>query len=536
MHERLEQRLGGKRAVRNMTIGTFHAICLHLLGDVRLISQNEALTIAGDVLRENGAKGSAKGLLQAVSRVKNGVPAERAGLDKGLLDAYCDRLHARGVLDFDDLLTEALKLDTAGRRQFCHLLVDEFQDVNDIQYALVRAWSAHGDSLFVIGDPDQSIYGFRGAGGRCFARLGEDMPGLREIRLVENYRSAPAVLEAALPVIAHNGGEARMLHANRSDGPRVRLVQAADDFAEAVFIAKEVGRIAGGVDMLEVQALGQERTVRPFSDIAVLARTHHQLELIEKCLRHDDIPCVISGREGFLDDDSVRGMLAFFRSLTEPRDAAAHETVLRLLWDCPVDLIQKVQAACADMPAFDPDALRGLSTDCGYLSAWLAQAEEWLPLVKKEKPRLLVEQWEHEHGASEAFTQLRGMAVFHKDFPSLWKTLALGQEADLRRAAGKGWESGAVRLMTLHGSKGLEFPAVILAGVKAGALPLESSAHPADLEEERRLFFVGMTRAREELILTTTNEPSVFVDELPESVSRETVCRRPRPAEQLSLF
>ncbi|HIV96923.1 MAG TPA: ATP-binding domain-containing protein, partial [Candidatus Agathobaculum stercoravium] len=231
-----------------------------------------------------------------------------------------------------------------------------------------------------------------------------------------------------------------------------------------------------------------------------------------------------------------RGMLAFFRSLTEPRDAAAHETALRLLWGCPVDLIQKVQAACTDMPVFDPDALRGLSTDCGYLSAWLAQAEEWLPLVKKEKPRLLVEQWAREHGASEAFTQLRGMAVFHKDFPSLWKTLALGQEADLRRAAGKGWESGAVRLMTLHGSKGLEFPAVILAGVKAGALPLESSAHPADFEEERRLFFVGMTRAREELILTTTNEPSVFVDELPESVSRETVCRRPRPAEQLSLF
>ena len=536
MRERLEQRLGGKRAVRNMSIGTFHAICLHLLGDVRLISQNEALTIAGDILRESGAKGSAKGLLQAVSRIKNGVPAERAGLDKGLFDAYCDRLHALGALDFDDLLAEALRLDTAGRRQFRYLLVDEFQDVNDAQYALVRAWSAHGDSLFVIGDPDQSIYGFRGAGGRCFARLGEDMPGLREIRLVENYRSAPAVLEAALPVIAHNGGEARVLHANRPDGPRVRLVQAADDFAEAVFVAKEVGRIAGGVDMLEAQAIGQERTVRPFSDIAVLARTHRQLELIEKCLRHDDIPCVISGREGFLDDDSVRGMLAFFRSLTEPRDAAAHETALRLLWGCPVDLIQKVQAACADMPVFDPDALRGLSTDCGYLSAWLAQAEEWLPLVKKEKPRLLVEQWAREHGASEAFTQLRGMAVFHKDFPSLWKTLALGQEADLRRAAGKGWESGAVRLMTLHGSKGLEFAVVILAGVKAGALPLESSAHPADTEEERRLFFVGMTRAREELILTTTNEPSVFVDELPESVSRETVCRRPRPAEQLSLF
>ena len=518
-----------------MTIGTFHAICLHLLGDVLLIAQSEAMTIAGDVLRENGAKGSARGLLQAVSRVKNGASCVGAGLDESLYADYCARLQALGALDFDDLLTEALGLDTAGRRQFRHLLVDEFQDINDTQYDLVRVWSA-GGSLFVIGDPDQSIYGFRGASGRCFARLGEDIPGLRTIRLTENYRSAPAVLEAALPVIAHNGGEARVLHANRPDGLKVRLVQAADDFAEAVFVAKEAGRIAGGVDMLEAQKLGQERTARPFSDIAVLARTHRQLELIEKCLRHDDIPCVISGREEFLDDDGVRGVLAFFRSLTEPRDTAALGTALRLLWGCPADLIQKAQAACAEMAVFDPEELHELSTDCGYLAAWLQRAKQWLPLVQKEKPRRLIEQWESAYGTSEALARLRGMAVFHKDFPSLWKTLALGEEDDLRRAAGRGWESGAVRLMTLHGSKGLEFPAVILAGVKAGTLPLESSARPADIGEERRLFYVGMTRAREELILTTTNEPSSFVDELPDSVSRETVHRRERSAEQLSLF
>lgn len=537
MRERLEQRLGGKRAVRGMTIGTFHAICLHLLGDVRLIAQGEAMTIAGDVLRDAGAKGSARGLLQAVSRVKNGASPAEAGLDESLYQDYCTRLKALGALDFDDLLTEALGLDTAGHKQFRYLLVDEFQDVGDTQYDLVRAWSA-GGSLFVIGDPDQSIYGFRGASGRCFARLGEDMPGLRTIRLLENYRSTPAVLEAALPVIAHNGGEARVLHANRPDGPRVRLVQAADDFAEAVFVAKEVARIAGGVDMLEAQALVQERTVRPFSDIAVLARTHRQLELIEKCLRHDDIPCLITGREGFLDDDGVRGVLAFFRSLIDPRDTAAVGTALRLLWDCPMDLIQKAQAACAEMAVFDPEALRELSTDCGYLSVWLRRAEAWLPLVRREKPHRLIEQWESAYGASEALARLRGMAVFHKDFPSLWKTLALGEEDDLRRAAGKGWESGAVRLMTLHGAKGLEFPAVILAGIKQGALPLESSARPADVEEERRLFYVGMTRAREELILTTTREPSVFVDELPDSVSREKDARRKATpaAEQLSLF
>ena len=176
-------------------------------------------------------------------------------------------------------------------------------------------------------------------------------------------------------------------------------------------------------------------------------------------------------------------------------------------------------------------------TGYGHLEQWLAQAAYWLPYVQKDKPHRLIERWEQERGATEALDQLRHTAVFHKDFHSLWINLTLGEEQDVHRAAGKGWESGAVRLMTLHGSKGLEFPAVILAGVKQGALPLESSTRPADIEEERRLFYVGMTRAREELILTTTREPSVFVDELPDSVSREKDARRKTPAaEQLTLF
>lgn len=535
MRARLEARLGGKRVVRGMTIGTFHAICLHLLGEVRLLAPGEALTLAADVLRDTGAKGSAKALVQAVSRVKNGASCAAAGLDEGLYAAYCARLKARGALDFDDLLTAALSIDTAGRRQFRHLLVDEFQDINDTQYDLVRAWSA-GGSLFVIGDPDQSIYGFRGASGRCFDRLQADMPGLRAIRLVENYRSAPAVLAAALPVIGRNPGAPRALRANCPDGPAVRLVQAADEFAEAVFIAKEIGRMAGGVDMLEAQSLGHERAVRPFSDIAVLARTHHQLDLIERCLRHDDIPCIVSGRGAFLEDDGVRAALAFFRSLDRPQDAAALETALRLLFRCPADRIAQAQAACAGLERFDPDALRAVCAGSGHLEQWLARAAAWLPHVKKDKPFRLIERWEQAEGATDALDRLRGFAVFHKDLHNLWITLAMGEEADVQRAAGRRWQSGAVQLMTLHGAKGLEFPAVILAGVTAGALPLESPARPADVEEERRLFYVGMTRAREELILTTAAPPSAFAAELPEGVRRETLRRRPRPAEQLSLF
>ena len=136
-----------------------------------------------------------------------------------------------------------------------------------------------------------------------------ERPEARVIRLTENYRSSPQILEAAAPVISCNPGRPRCLSPNRPAGPQVRLVRAADDFGEGVFLAKEIGRMTGGIDMVEAQKLGHERELRAFSDIAVLCRTRRQLELVEKCLRHDDIPCVVSGREDFLEDDGVRGAL-----------------------------------------------------------------------------------------------------------------------------------------------------------------------------------------------------------------------------------
>ena len=537
MRQRLEHRLGGRRAAAGMTIGTFHAICLQLLGDVRLISPVEALTAAEEVLRDAGSKMKGRAFLQAVSRMKNGADAAEAGLDEALLRAYSARLAAMGALDFDDLLTAALSLDTTGQRRFQHLLADEFQDINDAQYDLVRAWSRGGKSLFVIGDPDQSIYGFRGASGRCFQRLTEELPQARVIRLEENYRSAPAILEAALSVIAHNGGEPRRLTPTRPAGPAVRLAEAGDDFAEAVFVAKEIGRMTGGVDMLEAQRLDNEGENRSFSEIAVLCRTHRQLELIEKCLRHEDIPCLISGREDFLDDGDVRGVLAFFRSLQHPGDTLALETALRLLWACPADLIEQARTACAGQTSWDVSALREVVRGYGHLELWLDRTEEWLPLLGGKKPFQILEQWEASYGASPALDKLRHTAVCYPDLDTLWSALVLGEEADLRRSAGKTWASGAVRLMTLHGAKGLEFPVVFLAGVSAGMLPLESQGRSTDIEEERRLFYVGLTRAKEELILTTAQSPSPFLSELPDTVVPSPVSPlRERPAEQLCLF
>ena len=295
--------------------------------------------------------------------------------------------------------------------------------------------------------------------------------------------------------------------------------------------------MTGGVDMLEAQRLGHEGENRSFSEIAVLCRTHRQLELVEKCLRHDDIPCLISGRDAFLDDDHVRGLLAFFRSLLHPEDLPALETALRLIWDCPADLSKAAGAALACAGGWDVPVLRDAVRGYGHLEAWLQRSDAWRPLLHDKKPFQLVEQWESAYGASPALDQLRHMAVCYPDFPSLWSALVLGEEADLRRAAGKAWASGAVRLMTFHGAKGLEFPVVFLSGLRRGMLPLETPAHPAGQAEERRLFYVGLTRAKDELILTAAAPSSPFLSELPDTVLRSTAQSRRIPSiEQLSLF
>ena len=158
------------------------------------------------------------------------------------------------------------------------------------------------------------------------------------------------------------------------------------------------------------------------------------------------------------------------------------------LWDCPADLAgraRRLWTQGADLAALE-EAVRGY----GHLELWLDRVKEWEPAVEKEKPWKLVEGWEERYGTSPALEKLRNTAVFYPAFRSLWEALTLGEEADVRRAAGRGWESGAVRLMTLHASKGLEFPAVFVAGLTEGTLPLEMPGRPADLEEERRLLYV----------------------------------------------
>ena len=331
------------------------------------------------------------------------------------------------------------------------------------------------------------------------------------------------------------------LSANRPDGEPVRLVDADSDFSEGIFIAKEISRMTGGMDMLESQRSAERTAFRSFSDIAILCRTHRQADLIEKCLRHDSIPCIVTGREGFLEDSEVRGTLAFFRFLLNPEDLPSLRSSLRYIWNCPADLIDQASAYFSTVKMLNPAACLNEFQGLGVLSLWAEAVETYLPFVKKEKPRKLLERWTKEKNLSAAMEKLLQTSVFYSDTPAFLQNLLLGQEGDLMRAAGKNYESGAVRLMTLHGSKGLEFPYVYMTGMEDGLFPgMRSLDDPKELEEERRLCYVGITRARERLTMTGAarrmvngetrfSNESMFVREIPDSLKeRKDYTERPQ--------
>lgn len=568
MEERLKKQLGKTRSASLIHVGTFHSLCLELLKDsgrsFSLADETETLDLAADLIKEYGLTMPPSRFLTEVSRRKissiesselvpvsgkpgltpvpgkpddermmesAGLPSvsgkpdggrmmESAALDSAIY-AYQAALAQAQLLDFDDLLLETLKLFQNGSDktgQFRYLLVDEFQDISPVQFALIKAWTKDGRELFVIGDPDQSIYGFRGSDSQCFDKLKAAFPDLKRIVLDTNYRSTPQIVRSSMAVIAHNPGEERSLKAARKEpGKPVRIVKSPGELSEAIFVAKEINRLVGGIDMLDAQEHPEYQSEKPrsFGDLAVLYRTHRQAELLEECLKKEGIPYVVAGRDDFLLEKTVRGSLCFFRCLAASEDALDRKLALKLLWDLEEnDLADSV------------------------LENKLSEYRKDFP---KLKPQKFLKKWMENEGMTEneSMEKLSHMAIFYKTMPEFLKGLALGVESDLSRCGQKAYTADAVTLMTLHGSKGLEFPVTFLYGVRKGMIPLENSRQDVDLEEERRLFFVGLTRAREELILTTSGEESAFLGELPEECChREDTAKQKKreEAHQLSLF
>ncbi|KYH31505.1 UvrD-helicase domain-containing protein [Neomoorella mulderi] len=593
IRQRVVELLGEAGGIEDLTIGTFHSICLDLLrcrpGQDRamapaftgreqptVLDESDARSILAEILQESGRGGSrqAPKLQRQISLLKSrGLLPSSPGVPEDLrpvYSAYQERLAEYGVMDYDDLLLLAVELldgwmaageDTPEVKRllarFTHLLVDEFQDVNPVQYRLIRLWSGDGGNLFVIGDPDQAIYGFRGASNRFFRQLQEDFPAARVFRLTRNYRSTPTILRAAAAVIAHNPHPGlklpgdKVLVAAKEEGPPILHLEVPGEMAEGIAIVREIGRLVGGTTMLQAHGQGGMAPVEVprgmagealgFADIAVLARTGRQLETLEECFLKEGIPYRLVGRESFLEDRPVREALAFCWCLVNPEDdfhiyrclgagpfgqdkrdiALVRETARQM--HCPAwQAIERLTAG---------EASPGAAARKGLL-AFRNAVETWRTIMRQEPPERLLARWLEEHNLQgvASMNRLMRVAARFNDLSAFLRGVVLAGEADYERWGNNVTTPEAVSLMTLHAAKGLEFPVVFIAGVEDGMLPLKereaSTLADSDLAEERRLFYVGLTRARDILILVSSrsrtiagrkvpSRPSPFLLEIP---------------------
>jgi DNA helicase-2/ATP-dependent DNA helicase PcrA len=378
----------------------------------------------------------------------------------GLYERYEQEKRRRGLVDFDDLLlacARAVETDAefaaAQRWRFRHLFVDELQDVNPAQYRLLEAWRGGRADLCVVGDPNQAIYAWNGADPTFLTGFARRFPGAAVVHLDDNYRSSPQVLAVANVVV---GGHHR-LRAHEPDGPLPTVTSFPTDREEAAGVARSVRRRHGGN--------------RPWSDVAILTRTHAQLVLFEEAMRAAGVPFRVRGSARFLGQPEVRDALGHLRTL--PPGAPMSEAVADL-----VDLTREATAAAGGAPSERAQHLESLA-------------------------RL-----GHEYVAAEPGGVVAGFLA--------WLVATLrGDEPD---AGGD-----AVELATLHAAKGLEWPIVFVAGLEQGLVPIGHAESPEAHAEERRLLYVGLTRARRELhcswaekrtfgARTVSRSPSPYLD------------------------
>ncbi len=548
MRQRLSALLGGESGLGAMQVGTFHRLALSLLRELDcepklVLDEVEARRVLEGALADAGLPGPVAGAGRAISLAKAAAqgPDEIAEEWRPHYDAYQAALHASRACDYDDILLDLLRLleaDAAVREQvrarFPYLLIDEFQDFNAAQYRLVLQLAGAGAGLMAIGDPDQAIYSFRGASPAYFVHLRDRFSDTRLFHLGANYRSQGHIVEAATAVVSHNPGrEAIELAAVRPGKERIRLMEVQGETAEGIAVVREIARMVGGTDMVQTDA-GAEGT-RSFADFAVLFRTGQQGRALEECFRREGLPYRLVGHKGFLQAPAVRAALAFARYASISQEDVRRWQALEAMGTEP-HILRQVRRG--ELSAAAQDRVEALEARIAEYRQWAAQegAGTW------------VRRWQAEFGdpEDEDLEHLARVADAAGTLAQLLETVLLGAEADYEERGGpQGPE--AVALMTLHAAKGLEFPVVFVCGVEDGLIPFRE--RDADLAEERRLFYVGMTRAEEELVLLRARSRqrygervqcalSPFVEEIPARLlAREDVAMpRRRGAEQLSLF
>ena len=592
MRERVVRLLNDPSTMRTPLVSTFHSFCVRLLRrDGASLDQlrpgfTRQFTIYDDddqlALIKSAYKDLAlddtflpyRAALSRISHAKNqqatpedwlkNVSDPKAKTLAKIFEVYEDRLRQANALDFDDLLLESVRLlqhDTRLRelcnRRYEFLMIDEYQDTNRSQYELMLLLSELRHNVCVVGDEDQSIYGWRGADIRNILDFEKDYPHAVVIRLEQNYRSTKNILEAASSVVANNlERKGKWLWTDQGDGPKIGLFEAADGEQEALFIADTIERIFAK---------------SPDEHVAVLYRTNSQSRQIEEALRRYGRKYLVVGGFSFYQRAEVKDVVAYLKVASSPVDSISLlriiNTPARGIGKGTIDQISQFRRE-KNVSAWE--AIRQLLEQRAFPARAEAALRSFVRLIGLLGEKV---QSEKAHKALEAVLDTTGYRSMLKADTTEEGESRLQNIDELLRAAEEGAERGesvaefldhaalvsdadqvnehaAVSLLTAHNAKGLEFPVVFLAGMEEGLFPHNRSvASEAAMEEERRLCYVGMTRARKRLYLTWARyrrrygagSPeacirSRFVGEIPPSLCERLSTMRGAAADEVDLY
>ncbi len=549
-------------------VSTFHSTCARILRrDIEKLGYTRSFVIYDDDDQKAVIKEILKRMnidekllpireLQAkISDAKNKLMGPDEWFRQTERDYRCQRIHdvmleyetrlkANNALDFDDLLVKTLQLLAdhppvldSYRRRFRYVMVDEYQDTNFAQYKLIQLLTAESRNLCVVGDDDQSIYGWRGADIRNILDFEKDYPDATVIKLEQNYRSTANILDAANQVIAHNTGrKEKRLWTEAGNGEPIRLYAAGDERDEAAWIADRIRQL--------------NRKDKPYGSMAILYRTNAQSRVLEDMLMRSNIPYKVFGGQRFYDRKEVRDVLAYLRVIVNPADDVSLRRIInvpkRAIGDSTVQELMNhamendmpLYSALSDMPESLGSRPRKCVADFFMLMTLLMAMKETMAvdefvtmLIEKTG---LMEQYKKED-TDEARARVENIQEFlgavteyckAAENPTLEEYLenvSLVTDLDDAEDTGRGY----VTLMTLHSAKGLEFPIVFMTGLEEGIFPSSRSMQDDDrMEEERRLCYVGITRAQKQLYISRANQrmlynqvnhnaPSRFLEEIP---------------------
>ncbi len=573
-----------------MWVSTFHSACVRILrrdasrlgyrSNFTIYDQADAVRLVGYVVRDLGLdskKFPPRSVHGYISAAKNELvdfetysSRARTLMERKVGDVYREyqhRLVAANAMDFDDLLLVAVNLLQACpdvlehyRNRFRHILVDEYQDTNRAQNELVLLLAGGHHQVSVVGDSDQSVYGWRGADIRNILQFEEAFPDATVVVLEQNYRSTQVVLDAANAVIANNAQrKPKALWTDQVGGELITRYHAEDEHDEGSWLASEVS-------MLHRVAGPGGRTPYEWGDIAVFYRTNAQSRAVEEELVRRDIPYKVVGGTRFYDRREVKDMLAYLRAVANPTDEVSYKRIVNVpkrgVGDTSVDRIDRyargrgvsfaAAVAEAEAAGVTGKALSGLRRLDEILSGLREKVAEGgedagpARLLEQIADRtgyideLIAENSLEAAGRIENVEELIGAARQAESLEQFLEEVSLVADSDEVEG-----DTSKVTLMTLHTAKGLEYPVVFIVGMEDGVFPhLRSLAEPEEMEEERRLAYVGITRARERLYLsnawcrslwgqTQYNPPSRFLQEIPEALMRVVDGGR-RPGSRLS--